>query len=251
VGIGQQEPEALLSLREIGKGKSSLLFLRRAEADPFDQTVDASQNVSFILDPTAAVFNLDVSGSRNSRARMHLGDPDGPDNPVTTLGSVGIGTIRPREKLEVVGNVIVSGDIKLVGGDCAEEFDIVDERSKVEPGNVMVIGDDGRLCVSQQAYDKRVAGIVAGTGRRRPGIVLGKSGGRAKRVPIALLGKVLCWVDATYAAIGVGDLLATSPTRGHAMKATDPGRSFGAVVGKALAPLASGQKRIPVLIALQ
>jgi hypothetical protein len=49
----------------------------------------------------------------------------------------------------------------------------------------------------------------------------------------------------------VGDLLTTSPTPGHAMKATDPLRAFGAVLGKALLPLRSGQGLIPVLIAMQ
>ena len=53
------------------------------------------------------------------------------------------------------------------------------------------------------------------------------------------------------APIEVGDLLTTSATPGHAMKATDPLKAFGAVIGKALRPLDSGQGLIPVLIALQ
>jgi hypothetical protein len=49
----------------------------------------------------------------------------------------------------------------------------------------------------------------------------------------------------------VGDLLTTSPTPGHAMAARDHGRAFGAVFGKALAPLQSGIGLLPVLVALQ
>jgi len=49
----------------------------------------------------------------------------------------------------------------------------------------------------------------------------------------------------------VGDLLTTSPTPGHAMRADDPGRAFGAVLGKALRPLADGQGLVPILVALQ
>jgi hypothetical protein len=45
--------------------------------------------------------------------------------------------------------------------------------------------------------------------------------------------------------------LTTSDTPGHAMKATDPNRAFGAVVGKALRPLDKGSGLIPILIALQ
>jgi len=70
-------------------------------------------------------------------------------------------------------------------------------------------------------------------------------------MPIALMGKVYCKVDAQFAAIAVGDLLTTSPTAGHAMKADDPAKAFGAVIGKALRPLDAGLGLIPILIALQ
>jgi hypothetical protein len=58
-------------------------------------------------------------------------------------------------------------------------------------------------------------------------------------------------VDAQYSAVETGDLLTTSPTPGHAMKAHDQAKAFGAVIGKALRPLAAGQSLIPILIALQ
>jgi hypothetical protein len=70
-------------------------------------------------------------------------------------------------------------------------------------------------------------------------------------VPIALVGKVCCKVDAAYGPINVGDLLTTSPTPGHAMKIGDRGRALGAILGKALAPLPSGQGLIPILVTLQ
>ncbi|SDY54957.1 hypothetical protein SAMN05661080_03817 [Modestobacter sp. DSM 44400] len=60
-----------------------------------------------------------------------------------------------------------------------------------------------------------------------------------------------CKVDADVAPIEVGDPLTTSPTRGHAQKATDRARSRGAVIGKAMAPLASGRGVVPVLVGLQ
>lgn len=49
--------------------------------------------------------------------------------------------------------------------------------------------------------------------------------------------KVYCKVDAKYSPIKRGDLLTTSDTEGYAMKAIDPLKSFGAVLGKALKPL--------------
>ena len=71
------------------------------------------------------------------------------------------------------------------------------------------------------------------------------------RMPIALIGKVYCKVDADFAVVHVGDLLTTSPTRGYAMKADDPQKAFGAVIGKALKSMSHGQGLIPILIALQ
>lgn len=148
------------------------------------------------------------------------------------------------------GNVTVTGDVILTGADCAEEFDIAGVE-EVEPGTVMVIDQDGTLQQSQYAYNKRVAGVVSGAGGYRPGIVLDKQQPQDNRIPIALIGKVYCRVDAQYAPIEVGDLLTTSSTPGHAMKVSDPFKAFGSVIGKALRPLEVGQGMIPILIALQ
>ncbi len=60
-----------------------------------------------------------------------------------------------------------------------------------------------------------------------------------------------CKVDADIAPIQVGDLLTTSPTRGHAQKALDRTKAIGAILGKALAPLEKGKAKIPVLVLLQ
>jgi len=148
------------------------------------------------------------------------------------------------------GDVEVTGDIRLANADCAEDFDIANA-DLVEPGTVMVLGENGLLQASESAYDKRVAGVVSGAGNYKPGIVLDKQGGQPNRKPLALLGKVFCKVDASHASVEIGDLLTTSPTTGHAMKATDQFKAFGAVIGKALRPLNEGQGLIPILIALQ
>jgi hypothetical protein len=148
------------------------------------------------------------------------------------------------------GDVEVTGDIRLTNADCAEDFDIAGAET-VEPGTVMVLGEEGALHQSHRAYDKRVAGVISGAGDYKPGIVLDKQHSQPNRKPIALLGKVYCKVDASVAPVKVGDLLTTSPTPGHAMKATDRDQAFGAVISKALRPLREGCGLIPILITLQ
>jgi hypothetical protein len=46
-------------------------------------------------------------------------------------------------------------------------------------------------------------------------------------------------------------MLTTSPRSGFAMKASDPARAFGAVIGKALAGLERGSGLLPMLVTLQ
>jgi hypothetical protein len=93
--------------------------------------------------------------------------------------------------------------------------------------------------------------VVSGAGKFKPGIILDKQDSDENRLPIALIGKVYCKVDAEHSPVGVGDLLTTSPTLGHAMKAEDPAKAFGAVIGKAMGNLASGKGLLPILVALQ
>jgi ligand-binding sensor protein len=186
----------------------------------------------------------------NSNARARIQTANG-DIGFQTEAGIASGSFVPAMKILNSGDVEFSGDIRLINAaDCAEDFDIVCIE-KVEPGTVMVIDSEGALKLSDQAYDKRVAGVISGAGNYKPGLTLDKQASSNNRMPIALMGKVYCKVDASYGAIEVGDLLTTSPFPGHAMKATDPLKSFGSVIGKALRPLEAGQSLIPILIALQ
>lgn len=150
----------------------------------------------------------------------------------------------------VTGNVTVVGDILLPGaGDCAERFAVTG--AHCDPGAVMVFDESEHLSACTEPYDRRVAGVVAGAGACRPGIVLNGAEPDTVSRPIALIGRVFCKADASYGTIEPGDLLTTSPNPGHAMKASDPSRSFGATIGKSLGSLRDGQGLIPMLVALQ
>jgi hypothetical protein len=148
------------------------------------------------------------------------------------------------------GSIKVNGDVSCPNADCAEDFD-VSGLNRMEAGTVVVLGSEGSLSESQQAYDKRVAGVISGAGEYKPAIVLDVRKTSANRQPVALLGKVFCKVDAEFGAIEVGDLLTTSSTPGHAMKAANSAQAPGTVIGKALRSLASGRGQIPILVSLQ
>lgn len=160
-------------------------------------------------------------------------------------------TITNRTAAFFRGNVIVTGDVSFFGADCAEHFTIKDE-VLANPGTVMAFCGTGELVPCVEPYEKKVVGVVAGAGSLRPGIIMDKQDeGTLRRQPIALVGKVFCQVDASYGSIEIGDLLTSSATPGHAMKASDSTRAFGAIIGKAMAPLRGGLGLIPILISLQ
>jgi hypothetical protein len=151
------------------------------------------------------------------------------------------------------GDVLVTGDLVLVneGGDIAEGFDVEATPLSAEPGTVLIIQENGSLRESEIPYDTRVAGVVAGAGNLKPAVILQHMPSQKDRAPIALVGKVFCKVDAAFGEIVAGDLLTTSSTPGHAMKASDKSQAFGAIVGKALAGLGTGLGLIPILVSLR
>ena len=209
---------------------------------------------SVLIDGNALQISLGYSVLIDGRAqKIATGciSIDGSANQINMGGSIFID--GSNSKINLCDNVLIdgmAGDVILQNGDCAEDFEI-SPAEQVNPGTVMVLNDDGKLVQSKHPYDKRVAGVVSGAGDLKPGLVLGRQSGHSDRVPIALMGRVNCKIDASYASIEVGDLLTSSPTCGHAMKAEDPGKAFGAVIGKALKPLKAGCDLIPILVALQ
>jgi len=156
----------------------------------------------------------------------------------------------------------ISPNEGLIGSyDLAEIFTATESFT---PGDVLVMdGTKNKLLKKcSVTYDPKVVGIVSSS----PAILL--EGKRAvfnpsqnmstgnRNAPVALSGRVPCKVTIENGPIESGDLLTTSSTTGHAMKATDEDKSFGAVIGKALEPFGGGpggeqQGTILVFISLQ
>lgn len=140
------------------------------------------------------------------------------------------------------------------GADFAESVAVRGQRSSYEPGDLLVIDSTGnrRLALAKKPYSTLVAGIYS----TRPGMLASPYGMDDQRpattdVPLAVVGIVPCKVTAENGPIQTGDLLVTSSLPGHAMKGTNRRQMLGAVVGKALEPLAKGTGVIQVLVTLQ
>jgi len=159
--------------------------------------------------------------------------------------------------LEMYGDYEGSGNSRIItdvlqinGADLSEQFDISSDLP-IEAGLVVSIdpANPGKLAVATDAYDKKVAGIVSGAGGVRTGLLMGQEGTLASgEHAVALTGRVWCHADASFGSVEPGDLLTTSTTPGHAMKAADETRSRGAVIGKAMTALERGTGMVLVLV---
>jgi hypothetical protein len=159
--------------------------------------------------------------------------------------------------VEVQDGEITAPTVVITGGaDLSEGFRVSAAPSgrTPSPGLLVRLDDEapGALVVCDEAYDRRVAGVISGAGDVSPGLLMGQEGSAADGdLPVALSGRVWCRADAGHGPIAVGDLLTSSPTPGHAMRAADPARAHGAVVGKAMTPLDKGRGLVLVLVNLQ
>ena len=173
----------------------------------------------------------------------------------TTGGNIVVGQNQGTNQFRVdgTGKGFFNGGTQTGGADFAESVAVHGSRSQYEPGDVLVIDPeaDRHLALSQGAYSTLVAGIYS----TKPGVLATPHTMDApeisSEVPLAIVGIVPCKVTAENGAIARGDLLVTSSQPGYAMRGSDRRRMLGAVVGKALEPLATGMGVIQVLVTLQ
>ncbi len=234
VGIGTSAPARPLSFANVTGEKLSLFSSSSTPQDYYGFGIAGAELQVQV--PATAHHSFYVGTSEKVR--------------IDGSGNVGIGTSAPSAKLDVNGNINVSGTVFANYRDVAEW---VPAAESMPAGTVVVISGDATDTVkaSMRAYDTGVAGVVSPS----PGLLLGVAGPSKAR--IATTGRVKVRVDATKHPIAMGDLLVTSDHPGLAMKSEplDLGgvkiHRPGTLIGKALEPLASGEGEILVLLSLQ
>ena len=240
VGIGTSTPNHQLSL---GHGP---LWTRNGWGGAVE--LDNASAIGWRANSAGNRFGIGAtnSGLYFFRTASDPGTTGSPANYDMWINDLGVVNLRT---LSIVG-----------GADFAENFDISatsaesDATPQLTAGMVVSIDplNPGKLALSTQAYDRRVAGIISGAGGVKPGMTMGQEGTLANgQHPVALSGRVYVWVDATQGAIEPGDLLTTAATPGHAMKAADPAKAQGAILGKAMTGLKQGKGLVLVLVTLQ
>jgi hypothetical protein len=240
VGIGTATPETQLHVA--GAGDQSI-------------TVSSTDSLASQTRLIAVTSNGRTESQLQFRSRFSLVAPLAGQALMSILenGNVGVGTADPQAKLDIRG-MTRTDILQITGGsDLAEPFE-VSAAETIKPGLVMAIDPrrPGQLRLANRAYDRTVAGIVSGANGINPGLTMKQQGSVADgSLPVALSGRVYCWVDASYGPITPGDLLTTSKTPGHAMKAANHSKAEGAVIGKAMTELKRGKGLVLVLVSLQ
>jgi len=185
-------------------------------------------------------------------------ETDGRGADISLYNNVGANTIQIDADYSNTGvGRIITDVLEIQGGsDLSEHFEIRNSELNIQPSPGMIVCIDskepGKLIISSSSYDPKVAGVISGAGGVTTGMLMGQSGTIADgQYPIALTGRVYCLADASSSPIEPGDLLTSSDTPGHAMKARDNTKAHGAIIGKAMSSLKEGRGLVLVLVNLQ
>ncbi|SEI53481.1 hypothetical protein SAMN05216327_102294 [Dyadobacter sp. SG02] len=138
-------------------------------------------------------------------------------------------------RINKAGVGFFNGGTQNSGADIAEAFDVIDEVSEYEPGDVLSIATskDRTIEKSAGAYSDLVLGVYA----TKPGVLLTEENidtDLTGKVPMGVVGVIPTKVCGEGGAIQRGDLLVTSSTPGVAMKADKAKVQAGQILGKAL-----------------
>jgi hypothetical protein len=245
LSVDNSSAEFTLSNRDSGDNTNKIQFL---------------VNVNDFISPSLALYSnqyektVELKGDANSGGKISISAPDDQGTLTELISIVAKETATTGSEIkmkDIAGNTtieidadyngngrIITDELEIKGGsDFAEHFDIIDESLTPIPGMVVSIdpNSSGKLTISKEAYDKKVAGIISGANGVETGLFMGQKGSIAYGdYPIALTGRVYVYANDEGGKIKPGDLLTTSSTSGFAMKVEDHTKAQGAIIGKAM-----------------
>jgi hypothetical protein len=238
------------SIRVNGAGKNGVYVASSGDHGVYV----ASAGWSGVSVWSAAVAGMWVHSAGQDGVLVETAGWDG----VHVVGPVGGVYYGAGKKGEEDFAVLNTGEVRSKVGfaaparDFAVMMDVAGDQAAYEPGDVLVASSTGQGIMERSAtpYSPAVVGIYSAA----PGFVGGRSvtsDDQAGGVPVTILGVVSCKVTAENGPIRPGDLLVTSATSGHAMRADRESALLGTILGKALGSLDSGTGLIQVLVTLQ
>ena len=276
---GSNRKDAIISWGD--DSNDNLRFLSPVDTDAM--IITGTGNVGIGTSPS---YKLDVNGDTRITGHVGIGTSPNSNYPLYVVGTNEVGYFENSNTgarvhlawdglaLVAIGNTDIengglrvtnggvcvdndgsctppsNGYIKAVGyqsghSDIAEMIKV--SSNKIEPGDVVIIDpeNNNQFILTDKPYDTRVAGVISTS----PGLTLGSDELKNHKVPLAITGIVPTKVTTINGPIRRGDLLTTSNIPGYAMKATE--YKAGAILGKALESLESGEGKINVLITLQ
>lgn len=198
----------------------------------------------YVLNKQGMMIGKEWGGTGNLQVQGTIGTNGLPPTPRNPGWGGGIRTFD----IEAEGTIWCAHDVLSRRADLAEYYAC---DAGVEPADVVCLDPERDALVrSARPHDALVLGVVS----TAPGFVLNAElqGGDAR--PVALSGRVPCKVVDENGPIRRGDLLTTSSTPGHAMRAApaaDGTTRPGAIIGKALGSLDAGAGTIEIFVLLR
>jgi hypothetical protein len=241
VGIGTADPIAKLALAVEGNVQGLMMVVRNTNEFGSGVTIETFGSGHGLF--AGAQASVGIQGASVGSAGVNGRSVSGPGVRGDSRFGAGVAaaTTEGRNVIEgrhgdalvfVVrrnGAVLADGPF---GGpaDFAEMLPVSGPVSSYQPGDVLVIGDDGQLTHSTAPNAATLAGVystdpgfVGDMRIRARGLEAADDGATADTagwIPVAIVGVVPVKVSDEGGAIRPGDLLTTSATPAHAMKAT-------------------------------
>ena len=184
-----------------------------------------------------------------------IGEPNG-TGPLIEAWSTTVSISPPEtivEKRFIVknnGDVFADGAFTGGGVEYAGLIEVSDDNLSYETGDLIII--DTANSTLFKLSDSPNSPLVAGVYSSNPGFIgHDKDNSSTNKIPLALVGIVLCKVTSENGDINIGDLLVSSNLPGHAMKAEADNPQTGTVIGKALETSYINSDLIKILLTLQ